>query len=141
MGFLKEFRDFAMRGNVVDLAVGVIIGAAFGKITESLVKDILMPPLGYIMGGADFSSFVVELVPAGEHPATGKMMDAVVIRYGALINVLINFTIVAFAMFTIIKAMNATKKKAPPPPPPAPKEPSNEEKLLKEIRDLLAKKA
>jgi large conductance mechanosensitive channel len=141
MGFLKEFRDFAMRGNVVDLAVGVIIGAAFGKITESLVKDILMPPLGYIMGGADFSDRVLELVPAQPHPLTEKMMDAVVIRYGSMINVLINFIIVAFAMFVVIKAMNATKKKAPPPPPPAPKEPSNEEKLLKEIRDLLAKKA
>jgi large conductance mechanosensitive channel len=132
----KEFRDFAMRGNVVDLAVGVIIGAAFGAIVNSLVADIFMPIIGYITGGIDFSKMGYTLKEA----TTPDGKDAVVIAYGKFIQFVINFLIVAFAMFMVVKGMNRMKKKqeeapaeAPPPPP--------QEKLLMEIRDLLAKRA
>ena len=137
MGFFSEFKDFAMRGNVVDMAVGIIIGAAFGGITKSFVDDIMMPPLGYLMGGADFSDMVWTIKEAGEHPVTGNMMEAVEIRYGSLLNVLINFIIVAFAVFLLIKAMNSMKKKEEA----APAAPPKQEVLLEEIRDLLAKKS
>lgn len=141
MGFIQEFKEFAVRGNVVDMAVGIIVGAAFGKITTSAVEDIIMPPIGYLMGGADFSQKVLVLKEKGPHPVTGVEMEAVVVRYGSLINVLLNFLIVAFAVFLLVKAVNSLKKKAPPPPPPAPPEPTAQEKLLVQIRDLLAKKA
>ncbi len=129
MGLIKEFREFAMRGNVVDLAVGVIIGGAFGKITTSLVNDVIMPPIGMVLGRVDFKDLKLTLVKASEGVA------GVTINYGAFINTLIDFTIVAFALFLVIKAMNTLKKKeaAAPAAPPA------DVVLLTEIRDLLKK--
>ncbi|MBP6342877.1 MAG: large-conductance mechanosensitive channel protein MscL [Candidatus Omnitrophica bacterium] len=130
---LKEFQQFAMRGNVIDMAVGIIIGSAFGKIISSLVEDIIMPPIGYLMGGMDFSNLKIIL-----KEATDKA-PIVAIKYGVFINVIINFTIVAFAMFMLIRAMNTLKKKEEVAPS-APPKPSNQELLLAEIRDLLKKK-
>lgn len=130
MSMLKEFREFAMRGNVVDLAVGVIIGAAFGKIVSSLVADIIMPPLGLLIGGVDFKQFAWTLRPAvGDIPA-------VVMHYGVFIQNIFDFLIVAFAIFMAIKVINKLNrsKKEEPAAPPAP---SKEEVLLSEIRDLL----
>jgi len=129
MGMLQEFKEFAMRGNVVDMAVGVVIGAAFGKIVTSFTSDLLMPPLGMVTGGMDFSSLALTL----KQPVEGAA--AVTLNYGKFINVVIDFTIVAFAIFLLVKAMNTLIKKAPPPPPPA--APSREEVLLTEIRDAL----
>ncbi|MCW0323147.1 large-conductance mechanosensitive channel protein MscL [Pantoea dispersa] len=129
MSLFKEFRDFAMRGNVVDLAVGVIIGAAFGKIVSSLVANIIMPPLGLLIGGVDFKQFKWVLKPAeGDIPA-------VVMEYGNFIQTVFDFIIVAFAIFVAIKVMNKLYKKKEVEKP-APK-PTNEEVLLTEIRDLL----
>lgn len=131
----KEFRDFAMRGNVVDLAVGIIIGAAFTGIVNSLVKDILMPPIGFIMGGIDFSNFFLTL--SGPHYETLKAAQeagAVTINYGVFFNAVINFLIVAFAIFMLVKQINRFKKAEEAPPPAGP---SESEKLLAEIRDLL----
>jgi large conductance mechanosensitive channel len=135
---LKEFRDFAMRGNVVDLAIGVIIGAAFGNIVNSLVTDVIMPPVGILTGGIDFSKMVVTLAPAHIGP-DGREVAATVLGYGRFINFVITFLIVAWAMFLVVKGMNAMRKKEAehPADPPAP---TTEEKLLTEIRDLLAKK-
>ncbi len=133
MKILKEFQQFAMRGNVIDMAVGIIIGSAFGKIISSLVEDIIMPPIGYLMGGMDFSNLKIIL-----KEATDKA-PIVAIKYGVFINVIINFTIVAFAMFMLIRAMNTLKKKEEVAPS-APPKPSNQELLLAEIRDLLKKK-
>jgi large conductance mechanosensitive channel len=135
---LKEFRDFAMRGNVVDLAIGVIIGAAFGNIVNSLVTDLIMPPIGYLTGGIDFSKMAYTLAPAHIGP-DGREIPATMLGYGRFINFIITFVIVAWAMFIIVKAMNAMRKKeaAKPADPPAP---TTEEKLLTEIRDLLAKR-
>ncbi|GKX50646.1 large-conductance mechanosensitive channel protein MscL [Budvicia aquatica] len=130
MSLLKEFREFAMRGNVVDLAVGVIIGAAFGKIVSSLVSDIIMPPLGLLIGGVDFRQFTLEL-----REASGDL-PAVVMHYGLFIQNIFDFIIVAFAIFMAIKLMNRMRRNEPPAPA-APAEPSAEEKLLTEIRDLL----
>lgn len=133
MSLVKEFKDFAMRGNVVDMAVGIIIGAAFGKIVSSLVKDVIMPPIGVMVGGVDFSDLSVVLVDAAADTA------AVTLNYGMFLQTVFDFLIVAFAIFVAIKAMNKLKQKeveAPPAPPPGP---SNEEKLLTEIRDLLKK--
>jgi len=127
---LKEFRAFAMRGNVIDLAVGVIIGAAFGKIVSSLVADIIMPPLGLLIGGIDFKQFAITLREAqGDIPA-------VVMHYGVFIQNIFDFVIVAFAIFLAIKLINKLhrKKEEEPKAPPAP---SKEEVLLTEIRDLL----
>ena len=134
MGMLKEFKEFAMRGNVIDLAVAVVIGGAFGKIVTSFVNDVIMPPIGMLLGGADFSNLVVIL-----KPAVGEI-EAVTLNYGAFINTVIDFAIVALAIFMVIKAINSTKKKQPAPPPPPPPAPTKEEILLTEIRDLLAKK-
>jgi large conductance mechanosensitive channel len=134
MKILKEFKDFAMKGNVVDLAVAVVIGGAFGKIVTSLVNDVVMPPIGLLLGGTDFSELKVIM-----KEATAEA-EAVSLNYGSFINTLIDFLIVALAIFSVIKAINSLKRKeaaAPPPPPPAP---SKEEILLTEIRDLLAKK-
>ncbi|HVP30934.1 MAG TPA: large-conductance mechanosensitive channel protein MscL [Myxococcota bacterium] len=131
MGFFQEFKDFAMRGNVVDLAVGVVVGAAFGKVTGSFVNDVLMPPIGLLLGGVDFSNLAVTLSgPEGDKPA-------VLLKYGVFINTIIDFLIVAFAIFLVVKGMNTLmrrKAEAPPPPPPAP---TREEVLLTEIRDAL----
>jgi large conductance mechanosensitive channel len=134
-GFLKEFREFAVKGNVVDLAVGLIIGAAFGKIVNSLVADVIMPPIGLLLGGVDFSSLAVVL-KAGSLDAAGKVVAPVLLRYGVFINTIIEFVIVAFAVFMIVKAMNAARRQeaVAPEAPPAP---SREEVLLAEIRDLL----
>ncbi len=126
---LKEFKEFAMRGNVVDMAVGIIIGAAFGKIVSSLVNDVIMPPIGMLMGGMDFSSLAVAL---------GEGEGAASINYGVFINTVLDFLIVAIAIFMVIKAMNSLKKKEEEKPAEPPK-PSKEEELLTEIRDLLAK--
>lgn len=134
MAIVKEFKEFAMRGNVVDLAVGVIIGAAFGKIVTSLVSDIIMPPIGMVTGGIDFKDLKYVLKPAVDKtPETA-------INYGLFINNVIDFIIVAFCIFLIVKGINSLKKKEEAAPT-APPEPTKEEILLTEIRDLLAKKA
>ena len=133
----KEFRDFAMRGNVIDLAVGIIIGAAFTGIVNSLVNDILMPPIGFIMGGIDFSNFFITLSgPDMETLKAAKDAGAATINYGVFLNAVINFLIVAFAIFMLVKQINRFKRQeeAAPSAPPAP---SESEKLLAEIRDLL----
>jgi large conductance mechanosensitive channel len=132
---LKEFRDFAMRGNVVDLAVGLIIGTAFGAIVKSLVDDVLMPIIGVLVK-VDFTDLKYVLQPEQTTPG-GETLPEVAIRYGSFINFIITFIIVAFAMFLLVKAMNQLiKKKAEAPSPP---QPTPQEKLLTEIRDLLAK--
>ena len=135
----KEFREFAMRGNVVDLAVGIIIGAAFGAIVNSMVNDIIMPIIGYITGGMDFKDLSYVLKPAATG-ADGAAIPAVAIRYGLFINLIINFVIVAFALFMLIKGMNQLKRKQEAAPAPPPETPADV-KLLAEIRDLLAKRA
>ena len=145
MSMMKEFKEFAMKGNVVDLAVGVIIGVAFGKVVTSVVNDILMPPIGKLMGGVNFSDLFINL-DAAKGPfnslKAAKDAGAAVIAYGSFINTLIDFTIVAFCIFMVIKAMNALKKPAPATAAPAaPPEPTKEEKLLTEIRDVLKAKA
>jgi large conductance mechanosensitive channel len=133
---LKEFRDFAMRGNVVDLAVGVIIGAAFGKIVEALVGDLIMPIIG-IAGKADFSNYFLGLSPAVTATnLTDARKQGGVLAYGDFLTVCINFAIVAAALFLVIKGMNTMMKK-PAPAPPAPPPPSQEVVLLTEIRDAL----
>lgn len=131
---MKEFKEFAMRGNVVDLAVAVVIGGAFGKIVTSFVNDVIMPPIGLLMGGVDFADLKLILKEATEEA------EAVTMNYGVFINTLIDFIIVAFAIFMVIKALNSMKRKQPTPAPPPPPGPSKEESLLTEIRDLLAKK-
>jgi large conductance mechanosensitive channel len=137
----KEFREFAIRGNVVDLAVGVIIGAAFGTIVNSLVNDVIMPPIGLVLGGVDFSNLFVVLKEgvkaAGPYAslAEAKAAGAVTVNIGVFINALINFTIVAFAVFLLVKGINAARRAAPPAPADA--APPPQEKLLMEIRDLL----
>jgi len=136
MAIGKEFKEFAMRGNVVDLAVGVIIGAAFGKIVASLVNDIIMPPIGYLTGGIDFKNLKIILK---EGDPTKKIAD-VSINYGNFINTAIEFLIIAFCIFMIVKAINSMKKPEVAAPAPDPG-PTKEETLLTEIRDLLAKKA
>jgi large conductance mechanosensitive channel len=132
MGMLQEFKEFAMRGNVVDLAVGVIVGGAFGKITSSLVSDVIMPPIGLMVGGMDFSQLSITLSPAAE----GK--PPVVISYGLFLNALIDFLIIAFAIFLLVKAINTLKRTGPPPAAPPP--PSQEVILLTEIRDTLQRR-
>ncbi|MDB5125412.1 MAG: mechanosensitive ion channel protein MscL [Mucilaginibacter sp.] len=132
MGFVKEFKEFAMRGNVVDLAVGVVIGAAFGKIVTSLVTEVIMPPIGYITGGIDFAEKKVVLKPAD--PA--HKIAEVAVHYGNFINSVIQFFIIAFCIFLVVKVINSLKKEEAAAPDPAP---TKEELLLTEIRDLLAK--
>lgn len=145
----KEFRDFAMRGNVIDLAVGVIIGAAFGAIVKSLVDDLVMPPIGLLLGKMDFSQLYVLLAEGPKAPgpyeslAAASAAGAVVLRYGAFINTIINFLIIAFSVFIVIRQINRLTKKseaaaAAAAPAPEPK-PSDEVLLLREIRDLLRK--
>ncbi len=138
-GMLKEFRDFAVKGNVIDMAVGVIIGAAFGKIVGSLVSDILMPPIGRIMGGADFSNNFLVL-GAGTFATTeaAKAAGVATLNYGVFINNIINFVIVAFCVFAMVKALSMAKKKEAEAPKPSPQTP-REVVLLEEIRDLLKK--
>jgi large conductance mechanosensitive channel len=134
MALIKEFKAFAMRGNVVDLAVGIIIGGAFGKIVSSLVQDVIMPPIGLIVGGVDFTDLKLVI-----QQAQGDVAE-VAIRYGMFIQQILDFVIVAFAIFMVIKGMNRLKRKeeaAAAAPPPAPPKPSAEAELLGEIRDLL----
>jgi len=126
---LNEFKDFAMRGNVVDMAVGIVIGGAFGKIVSSFVSDVLMPPIGMLMGGVDFSTLAFAL---------GEGEEAASINYGMFINTMIDFIIIAFAIFMVVKAINSMKKKEEEAPA-APPKPSAEETLLTEIRDLLSR--
>jgi large conductance mechanosensitive channel len=131
MSIVKEFREFAVKGNVVDMAVGIIIGAAFGKIVSSFVNDVITPPLGYLIGGVDFTDLAVTL------PAIQDGKDAVTINYGAFLQTVFDFVIVAFAIFVAVKMINRLKRKeeaAPSTPPPPP---SRQEVLLEEIRDLL----
>ena len=131
---LKEFRDFAMRGNVIDLAVGIIIGVAFTTVVNSLVKDIIMPPIGYILNGIDFSNIFLVL-RGDQYPSLKAAQDAgaVSINFGVFINACINFLIVAFAVFILVKQVNRFRKQAPAEPPA----PTTSEKLLMEIRDAL----
>lgn len=135
MGMMQEFKEFAVKGNVVDLAVAVIVGGAFGKITTSLVNDVIMPPIGLLLGGVNFSELSITLKDATEEAA------AVSINYGLFLQTVIDFVIIAFVIFMVIKGINSAKRKKEEAPaaPPAPPEPSNEEKLLAEIRDLLKK--
>lgn len=131
-GILKEFKEFAIKGNMIDMAVGIIIGAAFGKVVSSLVSDVIMPPLGAILAGVDFTNLAITL-----RGATGDK-PAVLLYYGKFIQTLVDFLIVAFAMFLLVKGINRLRRKqekpsTPPPPPP----PSKEEVLLREIRDIL----
>jgi large conductance mechanosensitive channel len=135
---LREFKDFAMRGNVMDMAVGIIIGAAFGKIVTSLVSDVIMPPIGLLMGNVDFSNLFLNLRMDAEYASVtaAETAGAPIIKYGVFINTVLDFVIVAFAIFMVIRALNKLKKKqeAAPAAPPAP---SAQETLLAEIRDLL----
>lgn len=130
MSMINDFKKFAMRGNVLDLAVAVIIGAAFGNIVTSFVNDILMPPIGVLLGGVDFTDFVITL-----REAAGDV-EAVTINYGVFIQYVVDFTIIAFAIFLVVRGFERMKRKEEEAPS-APPEPSNEEKLLTEIRDLL----
>ena len=137
---LNEFKKFAMRGNVVDMAVGIVIGAAFGKIVSSFVNDVIMPPIGLLMGNVDFSNLFINL-GSGSYAtlAAAEEAGAPIIKYGVFINTVLDFVIVAFAIFMVVRAMNKMQKQeeAKPAPPP---EPSAEEKLLTEIRDALKAK-
>ncbi len=133
MKIVQEFKEFALRGNIIDMAVGIIIGAGFGKVVDSVVKDMLMPPLGFMVGGIDFSNLEIVLKAAQGNAA------AVTIKYGLFLNALISFTIVALAVFILIRGINALKKREAAQPTVAPT-PSKEELLLTEIRDLLKKK-
>jgi large conductance mechanosensitive channel len=139
---LKEFKEFAMRGNVLDMAVGIIIGAAFGAIVSSLVNDVLMPPIGLLLGGVDFTSIFVVLKqgtppPPYPSPAAAKAAGAVTLNIGVFVNAVITFVLIAFAVFMVVKAINRMRRQEPPPPAP----PSPQEELLREIRDLLRKRS
>ncbi len=139
MGMMKEFKEFAMRGNVMDMAIGIILGGAFGKIVSSLVSDVIMPPIGLILGGVDFSKLsmtIKEAVPATDG---AEAIPAVTLNYGMFINTVIDFLIVAFAIFMAIKIMNKAMRKKEEEPAPA--TPPKQEVLLGEIRDLLKNKA
>ncbi|HLT14311.1 MAG TPA: large-conductance mechanosensitive channel protein MscL [Marinobacter sp.] len=133
MSMLKEFKEFAVKGNVVDMAVGIIIGVAFGKIVSSFVADVLMPPIGMLIGGVDFSNLMVTLKAAEEG------VEAVTLRYGMFLQAVFDFVIVAFAVFMAVKALNSMRKKEAETPA-APPAPSAQEQLLMEIRDLLKQK-
>jgi len=141
MSLGKEFKEFAMRGNVVDMAVGIIIGGAFGKIISSVVADVIMPPIGLLLGGVKFTDLKLVLKDPVLDAAGAVTTQAVSINYGNFVQVTVDFLIVAFAIFMIIKAMNSMKKKeVTPEEAPAPPEPTKEEVLLAEIRDLLKNK-
>ena len=138
---LKEFRAFAMRGNVVDLAIGVVIGAAFGKIVDSLVNDIIMPIIGAITGGLDFSNYFIGLSHAvtAANLADAKKQGAV-LAFGNFLTIVVNFAIIAFVLFLIIKGINTLNRKKPEAAPAAPPPPTKSEVLLTEIRDALVKR-
>ena len=137
MSLMKEFKQFAMRGNVVDMAVGIIIGAAFGKIVSSLVNDIIMPPIGLLLGGVNFTDLRITIKPASVNDA-GLIIKAVTLNWGNFVQVIFDFLIVAFAVFMLIKGINSLKKEEEETPA-APAVPTKEEELLSEIRDLLKK--
>jgi len=134
--WIKEFKEFAVKGNMIDMAVGIIIGGAFGKIVSSLVNDVLMPPLGALMGGVDFSDKVITIKQAIVDAAGVVTTPAVVLSYGKFINSFIDFVIVAFAIFMLVKGINTLKKKEAAKPEPV-HAPTMEETLLTEIRDIL----
>ena len=144
MSMIKEFKEFAVKGNVVDLAVGIVIGAAFGSVINSLVKDLIMPPIGRLMGGVNFNDLFINLAHSKTLPngdpivslAQATQQGVPVIAYGQFINVVINFVIVAFAIFMLVKAINVLKRKSAPVPA-IPPEPTAQEKLLMEIRDAI----
>ncbi len=142
-GIFKEFRDFAVRGNAVDLAVGVILGAAFGKIVTSLVNDLIMPPIGRLTGGVNFADLFINLDPSKpvKSIAEAKAGGVPVLAYGQFINVALDFMIVAFCVFLLVKGINTLQRRidAAPSAPATPPEPTPQEKLLTEIRDLLKK--
>lgn len=137
-GFLSEFRDFAMRGNVVDLAVGVVIGGAFGKITTSVVNDIIMPAISLLTGGLNFTQWKWVLKEAVLAADGTEQAAAIAIHFGNLLSVILDFIIIAFAVFCMVKALNRLHRKKEEEPAPEPPAPSKEEILLTEIRDLLA---
>ncbi|HET9388450.1 MAG TPA: large-conductance mechanosensitive channel protein MscL [Steroidobacteraceae bacterium] len=133
MSLASEFKEFAMKGSVIDLAVGVVIGAAFGKIVSSLVGDVIMPPLGLVIGSVNFSDLAV-------HVGTDPSGKAVLLKYGAFIQTIFEFALIALVLFIVIKGINRLKRPAPPAPAAAPPPPPRTEVLLQEIRDLLAKR-
>jgi large conductance mechanosensitive channel len=139
MKILDEFKAFAVKGNVIDLAVGIIIGAAFGKIVSSLVNDLIMPPIGLALGGMNFTDIHITMKDAIIDPATGKILkEAVTLKIGSFIQTLVDFTIIAFSIFLLVKGlarMNRQKEETPAPPAP----PTKDQELLTEIRDLLKK--
>jgi len=143
MKLAKEFKDFAMRGNVVDMAVGIIIGGAFGKIISSLVNDVIMPPIGLLVGGIDFKDLKLVMTDDVLNTAGEVVKKGASLNFGMFIQTTFDFLIIAFAIFMVIKGMNRLKRKqeAKPAPAPEPPKPSNEELLLAEIRDLLKDKA
>ena len=135
---LKEFKEFAMKGNVLDMAIGVIIGGAFGKIVSSLVSDVMMPPIGLLMGKVDFSSLFLNLSGTPQPSlAAAKAAGVPTLNYGVFLQSVFDFIIIAFVIFMLVKQVNRFKKEAPPAPPAPPAGPTNEEKLLMEIRDAL----
>ncbi len=137
---LKDFKEFAMRGNVVDMAVGIIIGAAFGKIIASLVNDVIMPPIGMLVGGIDFKQIVITMKDAVMDPATGNVLhEAVTLKIGNFIQTVVDFIIVAFAIFMMVKGMTNLSRKKEVEAPAAPPAPTKDQELLTEIRDLLKK--
>jgi large conductance mechanosensitive channel len=139
MKMLKEFKDFAVKGNMIDLAVGIIIGAAFGKIIASLVSDIIMPPIGLLLGGMNFTDIHFTMKDAIIDPATGKILkEAVNLKVGNFIQTLVDFTIIAFSIFMIVKGIARMKRKEAEAPV-APPAPTKDQELLTEIRDLLRK--
>lgn len=139
MKIIKEFKEFAMKGNIMDMAIGIIIGAAFGKIIASLVADVIMPPIGLLVGGVNFTDIVIPLRDAVTDPATGKVTAAVVMKLGSFLQTLFDFIVIAFSIFMILKAMVkiSKKKEEALATPPAP---TKEETLLAEIRDILKNK-
>lgn len=139
MGLLKEFKEFAMRGNVVDMAVGIVIGGAFGKIVSSLVEKIVMPLVGVLTGGVDLSKYDITLVPAETNEQGEVIKEAVNLGLGSFLTTVIDFVIIAFAIFIVIKLMNAAKARFEEEEEAAPPKPSEEVKLLTEIRDALAR--
>lgn len=138
MSFIQEFKEFAMRGNVIDLAVGVVIGGAFGKIVDSLVKDVVMPPIGALLGGVDFKHLYLNLGGGVfESMEAAEKAGAPLVKYGAFINSLVDFTIIALAIFVAVKAINRLKRQEAAPPEPAPAPTPEDIVLLREIRDAL----
>ncbi len=140
MGFASEFKEFAMKGNVVDLAVGVIIGGAFGKIVDSLVGDVIMPVVGKIFGGLDFSNYFIPLSGQTATTLAEAKKAGAVLAYGNFITIALNFVILAFIIFLMVKQMNRLKHEATPPPPAAPPPTPEEVLLLREIRDALSRR-